>query len=148
MKRVFTAALVCTAYASGAFALSPCETNGYTTQLTSSSSPTLAVAITGKQINANSLGGENWKEIHCDSTTGHAGQLQKVGVSPTDPVDPQTQVGNWSISDDTVNYNYGTGGNYYWRVYTNGTNLCWQEDSDTGGIIATGTVGAAIDCVP
>jgi hypothetical protein len=124
-----------------------CSASGYTTRLTSATTPTLSLAITGQQINANSPGGENWKEIHCGTS---GGALQKVGVSPTDPVDPQTTVGTWTISGDTVIYNYGTGGSYTWRVYRNPTSggICWQENSDTGAIIATGTVGAAISCVP
>ncbi len=126
-----------------------CPDADYTTRLTSASSPTLTDAITGNSIDADSPGGENWKEIHCGTSPG---DLQKVGVSPTDPVDPQVSVGSWEIvgavGEETVNYNYGTGGSYTWRVYQNGTGgLCWQEDSDTGAVIATGVV-TSVTCLP
>lgn len=122
---------------------------GYPTRLTGASIPTLTDAITGNSIDADSPGGgENWKEIHCGTSPG---ELQKIGVSPTDPVDPQVPVGSWGIvgavGEETVNYDYGTGGSYTWRVYQNGTGgLCWQEDSDTGAVIATGAV-TAVSCI-
>lgn len=121
-----------------------CSVAGYA-QLTSSTTPSLSAAITGKQIDANAPDGENWKEIHCGTSPG---DLQKVGRGPSDPVDPQVSVGSWRIANNTVTYDYGPGASYTWRVYRNTAGgLCWQQDSDSGAIIAKGTVGAAVPCV-
>lgn len=145
MRRVITLAAAFLVYAPGAFA--DCTAAGYATLLTG---PALTNAISGQKIDANSPEGENWKEIHCASTIGATGGvLQKVGVSPTDPVDPQRAVGTWSLSPSrgTVTYDYGTPATtYIWRVYSNGSGLCWQENSNGGKVIAIGTVGT-VSCI-
>jgi hypothetical protein len=125
-----------------------CSGLGYATRLTDSSTPSLTVAITGKSIDANAPDGENWKEIHCGTSPG--GDLQKVGLGPTDRVDPQRSIGSWSIAPagDTVSYDYGPGGSYTLRVYQNNTGgICWQRDADDGVVVATG-VFTAVSCLP
>lgn len=141
MKRVFILAAVLLAYGSGAFAACPGS------QLTGGS---LNAALVGKTINANSPSSENWHEIHC-GTSATPGNLQKVGVSPTDTVDPQQSVGTWTINgDNSVTYNYGTGGSYNWFVYSTDSgvsNLCWQDSSAV--IIATQALAPTqVTCVP
>jgi len=65
------------------------------------------------------------------------------------PVDPQRKVGTWSIVGDTMEYNYGSGGTYTWRIYQKGSDndYCWQADSDGGAVIATGGT-TLVDCLP
>lgn len=143
MTRVIIVIAALLAYTSGAFAACPGA------RLTSTTTPTLQSAISGRQINANSPGGENWKEIHCTD-----GRLQKVGVSPTDPVDPQVTVGTWSTNTNgsVAIYNYGTPATTYrWRVYRVAATdiLCWQENAANGATIATAVApSTAGTCVP
>lgn len=154
MNKIKLAAAVvgvaCVSVGFHALAEDGCVTDGFETRLTSSTTPTLTDAITGKSIDANSPGGENWKEIHCGVS---GGDLEKVGLGAGHPVDPQEKVGTWSIIGDAVTYNYGTGGSYTWRVYrdTNdsvvGKELCWQEDATDGGVIATGSI-TSVSCLP
>ena len=132
MKRVL-AMLAVMGYATSASAV--CPSNTYPIRVTD------FTGIEGTQIDANAPDGENWKELHCPS-----GDLQKVGVSKTDAVDPQTSVGSWNINDDnsanaTLTYDYGTGGRYTWRLYANFFGgFCWQENNDSGAEIARGTI--------
>ncbi|WP_200232993.1 hypothetical protein [Thiohalocapsa halophila] len=134
--------------ATAAPAFSDCPAEGYETLLGAAA---LGTNIAGESINANAPDGENWKEIHCGSGT--SGDLQKVGLGPSDPVDPQRKVGTWSIVGDTMQYAYdGGGGTYQWRIYRDenadaSNALCWQENTDGGGVIAEGDI-TSVSCVP
>jgi hypothetical protein len=116
-------------------ALSDCEGEGYETRLDAAA---LQSKIGGQSIDANAPDDENWKEIHCGGPT--SGDLEKVGLGPSHPVDPQRKVGTWSIVGNTMEYNYGSGSTYTWRIYQKVPNddYCWQADSDNGAVIATG----------
>ncbi|MBE0472014.1 MAG: hypothetical protein IBX55_21205 [Methyloprofundus sp.] len=99
-----------------------CSNDGYTT----AGVPT---DISGKQIIATG-GGYDWKEDHCAS-----GDLYKLGNGTT--IDPYAFRGKWSISDNTVTYNYTVGGNstYIWNLWKDVRgNLCWDDGIN---IIAT-----------
>jgi len=129
-----------------------CDASGYSIRVDSTTSPTLFNKLNTQAINATApgVGGENWKEVHCNG-----GDLQKVGLGPSDAVDPQVSVGSWNAGSaatslDTVTYNYGTGGSYTWRVYTDnlsGSNLCWQQNTDGGNVIAIGSLQGVLTCV-
>jgi hypothetical protein len=132
-------------------ALADCPGDGYNTLLDNTA---LQAQIADQSIDANAPDGENWKEIHCGSGT--IGDLEKVALGPGHPVDPQRKVGTWSIVDDTIDtmeYNYGSGGTYQWRIYrdTNGNaadQYCWQVNSNGGAVIATGNITAVGCLVP
>lgn len=147
MRLAIAVGLVCTVNSIGAWADTCSDDEIHTTWLTESSSPKLSeVIVVGSKIDATSpTTNENWKEIHCA-----AGVLQKVGLGVGHPVDPQKQVGTWSLGIDTVTYTYAS--SYTWRVYSNGsaTSLCWQENADGGNVIAIGTIttGASCDLTP
>ncbi|MDX2367868.1 MAG: hypothetical protein QNK36_05615 [Colwellia sp.] len=76
--------------------------------------PALTTLLPGKTVCA-SFGGEQWQELH----TG-AGSLIDYKKGPVDPVDPSENVGSWSVSGNTVTYNYGSGGSYSYRIFDNG----------------------------
>jgi hypothetical protein len=125
-------------------ALSDCPAEGYKTLLDDAR---LETEFVGQAIDANAPDGENWKEIHCG--TGTTGDLEKVGLGQSHPVDPQRKVGTWSIVDDTMRYDYGSGGTYTWRIYQkeSDNDYCWQADSDGSAVIATGST-TSVPCLP
>lgn len=83
-----------------------------TTQLTS--------LLTGNMVCA-SHGGDRWQEEHRVG-----GQLWDYKKGPGDPIDPEEQVGTWTITGATghaaglVNYMYSGGSTYSYTVFNNG----------------------------
>lgn len=126
--------------------LANCSDDGYETQLTGLTTPTISSVLSGNSVDANAPDGENWKEIHCS-----AGALQKVGQGVGDPVDPQRVVGTWSTSGNTVTYTYTGLPSYNWTFWWDedntvpGTTYCWENPSDNA-TIATGNTGT-VPCI-
>jgi hypothetical protein len=78
----------------------------------------LSTLISGNTVCAT-RGADRWQEQH---RTG--GQLWDYKKGPTDPVDPTTQVGTWSISGNNVTYSYmgeGPVPSYTYSVHGSGT---------------------------
>ena len=57
------------------------------------------------------LGGSSWQSYHQSG-----GSLIDYKKGPGDPVDPSKVMGTWSINNDKVQYNYGTGGLFEYEV--------------------------------
>jgi hypothetical protein len=149
MKRFFVFLPALALLTTAVPALSDCVAEGYETLLDAAA---LGTDIAGQSIDADAPDGENWKEIHCGSGT--SGDLQKVGLGPSDPIDPQRKVGEWSIVGDTMQYAYDHGGGtYQWRIYRDvsapaaSNTLCWQQNADGGDVIAEGDL-TSVTCVP
>lgn len=77
----------------------------------------LTTLLENKHVCAT-VGNETWRERH-DS----GGALVELGTGASG-VQPTAAVGSWSVSgsgaDTSVTYNYGTGGSYAYKVYSNG----------------------------
>lgn len=75
-------------------------------QITSTSNPTLTTLINGNG-SGNTLcaasGNERWQEQHRPG-----GQLWDYKKGPSDPVDPTSQVGTWSIAGNNLVHTYGS----------------------------------------
>jgi hypothetical protein len=73
----------------------------------------LTALLTSRTVCASVAGGDKWQEFH---TPG--GVLVDYKRGATDPVDPTTQVGTWSIdtANSTVTYNYGPSAIYTYIV--------------------------------
>jgi hypothetical protein len=68
----------------------------------------IVTALSGKRVDATGPGGDSpWNEDHCPTTVNTPGDLYKVGVSPTDPVDPRAFRGTWIAG--TLNPGTGAG---------------------------------------
>ncbi len=75
-------------------------------QITSTSTPTLTTLINGNG-SGNTVcaasGNDRWQEQHR-----LGGQLWDYKKGPSDPVDPTSQVGTWSIADNKLIHTYGS----------------------------------------
>jgi hypothetical protein len=124
-----------------------CSNDGYETQLSDSTSPTINSVLSSNSIDANSPGGENWKEVHCTN-----GDLQKVGLGVGHPVDPQRTVGTWSTTGDRVIYTYTGLSPYSWTLWwdqdgsVSGNTYCWENPTGNA-TVATGNLGS-VTCDP
>jgi hypothetical protein len=124
-----------------------CSDEGYETQLTGSTTPSISDVLSDASIDANSPGSENWKEVHCGTGSG---DLQKVGLGVGHPVDPQRTVGTWSTNGDRVIYTYTGLTPYSWTLWWDenndqGDTYCW-ENPNNGETVATGNTGT-IPCI-
>ena len=143
MKNVTTlGAVVLLSFAAEASAQG-CAAIGYGSAVTNQGQ--INTRLGGKRILAVGPGGD-WKEDHCSN-----GNLFKVGVSPTDPVDPRAYRGTWQIAGTgnarLVQYNYTVGGpglTYTWALWENASgDLCWENPTG-GALIATAPAPANI----
>ena len=82
--------------------------------------------LTASQIQAllttnyacGSSGTEKWDEILIGGASGDVNDYKK---GPSDPVDPSAKVGIYTINaNDTITYNYGSGGTYTYSIVTAG----------------------------
>jgi hypothetical protein len=150
MKLVISSSLGIAATLLSAATVADCSGEGFSIQLQDGS---LSSALSGKRIlaTAPAPSNEDWKEDHCAN-----GNLFKVGVSPTDPVDPRAYRGTWTVNESgastTVTYSYTVGGSYTtpgWTLWKNDSDaLCWE---DSGNVIATtasapAEIPAELDC--
>ncbi|MGB5832171.1 MAG: hypothetical protein WBG92_09315 [Thiohalocapsa sp.] len=114
--------------------------------------------LRNKSVDATAPDGENWKEDHCNTAVGSAGNLYKVGDGTA--VDPRVLEGTWQAVDINgaaangwrVRYIYAGGLTYTWKVYRNttgatggnalGVGICWEDES--GNTIAASPTTTAI----
>ncbi|WP_126445731.1 hypothetical protein [Sulfuricystis multivorans] len=106
----------------------------------------LSAALSGKTVCAT-LGNDKWQEYHAPG-----GDLIDWKKGPSNPVDPTTKVGTWSISgagnNAVINYSYSGGGTYSFAVYANkqGNNFVAPFDfcgssNVTNATLSSGQVG-------
>jgi hypothetical protein len=137
MKRLLVLLAIGCCYAASGYA--DCENEGYVTQLKNDNPPkSMADALDDKRILAKTLDdSEEWNEDHCSN-----GALYKVGVSPTDPVDPRAYRGQWSAegqgAKSVVVYDYGGPGvTYRWTLWEDASGgLCWEDENNNVVAIA------------
>jgi hypothetical protein len=103
MRAVVLVGVLALGLATSAFAQCPCS--NASTRVTK-----LSALFSGKTVCA-SRGDEQWQEYHAAG-----GALIDYKRGPSDRTDPTTQVGNWSVSGDTLTHNYGPGASYQWAV--------------------------------
>lgn len=85
----------------------------------SAATQTLTNALRNNTVCA-SRNGERWQEWHkpgAQATGTASGRIEDYKRGPGHPVDPTTDVGSWSISNNIVTYNYGTGGTYSYALF-------------------------------
>lgn len=77
-------------------------------------------ALSGNTV-CGARGKERWQEYHAQG-----GNLIDYKMGPNDKVDPSKKVGSWSVTGNQggnqakVNYDYGSGGQSSYTVYSNG----------------------------
>lgn len=110
-RNVMICAIVLASF--GGQAMAACNTSGRLTaaQITS---------LVNNQYVCATRGSEKWNELH-----GAGSVLTDYKKGPSDPVDPTSVVGSWSVTAGGqggtgagfITYNYGTGGSYSYFVY-------------------------------
>ena len=105
MKITLVAAFL--AMASQAGAQTACSCNGSLNRVTGAALSSLIIGQTA----CATLGGSSWQSFHQSG-----GSLIDYKKGPGDPVDPSKVMGPWSINNDKVQYNYGTGGVFEYEV--------------------------------
>lgn len=95
-------------------------------------------ALVGNTVCVSDGGsGWRWQEYHQAG-----GVLYDYKRGPTHPVDPTTQVGNWSALGSNVTYTYGSG--YTYLLCSNGSTYTFVPNSTgtpvTGATIVSGQV--------
>jgi hypothetical protein len=105
------------------------------TRLTGSTSPTLSAYLSGHLICAYKVGSggtdpnQRWSEEH--RGTG-GGELWEFARGPGHPVDPQRRAGGWTLSGDTVVYDYDGSGEYVHQVYDSSGTVYFCSNPGTG----------------
>lgn len=104
--------LVLGSFCAGAMAACPGPANA---RLNQSTLPTTLSGQTACAVR----GADRWQEFH-----GAGGQLVDYKMGPNHPVDPSKPVGTWSVigngGNTQVRYDYGSGGQSAYSVYSNG----------------------------
>lgn len=91
--------------------------------------PASAACEVNTRVNGNALrtlvegqtvcgiaGSDKWQEEHKAN-----GELWDYKKGPNDPIDPQKQVGTWSISSNAITYTYGPNVSYSFTVHDEGS---------------------------
>ena len=103
----------------------------------------ITTALSGNTVCAV-RGKDKWQEYHAPG-----GGLIDYKMGPTDKVDPSKNVGSWSVTGNSagnqarVNYNYGSGGQYSYTVYSNGGG---SYSFCSGGELLVSVVSGQVKC--
>lgn len=110
--------------------------------------PVSAACDANTRVNGNALrtlvegrtvcgiaGNDKWQEEHKAN-----GELWDYKKGPNDPVDPQKQVGTWSISGNAVTYNYGPNAIYSFTVHDEGNGNGPYSFCNGGSPVVSGAI--------
>jgi hypothetical protein len=109
-KKIALAAALVLAFTGAAQAQTTCSCDASATRTADQAA--LVALLTNKMVCGN-VGNEVWQEWHNGTS---AGQIVDYKLGPSNAVDPSTQVGTYSVANNTVTYNYTGGGSYSYEV--------------------------------
>jgi hypothetical protein len=124
------AAVAATGLSGGAFAQTECSG----TQLT-------FLDIKNSTVCVGHAGAWEAQEMHYEN-----GILKDFKRGPSDKLDPTEEIGTWSMSGNTVTYNYKGGKTYSYSAYKNGATVTFCPSGS--GILTTATLQPGTSGVP
>lgn len=83
-------------------------------------------------------GNDKWQEEHRTNGNLTNGELWDYKKGPNDSVDPQKQVGTWSISGNAITYTYGPNVSYSFTVHDEGNGNGPYSFCNGGSPVVTG----------
>jgi hypothetical protein len=114
--------------------------SGQATASTTQGSPsTLAPALAGKTVCVGASPTFTSQEYH-SGTTG--GSIIDYKRGSSDPKDPTTTIGSWSVSGNQVTYTYTSGGSYSYTVWQQSGGTTFDFCNGTTAIVSAASIKA------